>query len=276
MKSVVVNGSVAVSLCLLLCLLGGARPTRAQGYGSNTGQGYGGQMGPASGGPAGASSKKLGAPVTVLPAGTVFAVEMKQPFRIAQTRKGDRILLDVLEVNPRQRDSVPGQVASLPIRSNVSLGLPRGCQISGQIAGIQEMVVQGKTQRSAILLLDQLIGRDGKVRPFLGAISVSDDPSNLPRWLDERKYENKDHASSAESMAVVIPWAADLGPIGIGAAVFFTRKYQKMKMERLALKDATQAAVTIIDGDIEPVVDKGKTVYPWFYVISTYRTQYAE
>jgi len=74
---------------------------------------------------------------------------------------------------------------------------------------------------------------------------------------------------------VVLPWAANLGPIGIAAAVFGSRIYYKHKLQKEELASAIAMATSFIDGDIIPQInDKGIEENPRFFVISTYPTTY--
>lgn len=205
----------------------------------------------------------------VMPAGTTFWVTLPKPFRLASAVKGQKIEVDVLTVNPRK------QTSSLPIRSNANPGLPPGCALRGEVLDLRQTKDRkGRTQRTAVVIFNELIEPTGKSQPFLGAMSNSEDDL-LPGWLQDRKYALKDKASAAESMSVVLPWAADLGPIGIGLAVMASRFYFARKMQREEHQLAALAAVSFIDGDLEPQRNqKGDLEDPAFFVISTFQFEY--
>lgn len=215
------------------------------------------------------ASQPASANQLILPESTVFWVQLQKPFLIAKAKKGDTFEVDILTINPEKKTS------SLPIRSNADPGVPKGSTLKAQVVTIHDAKDRhGKTFREVEIIFDALIGADGKTRPFLGAISNSGS-ENLPRWLEQRRYDAKDRASNAESMAVVLPWAADLGPIGILAAVVGTRIFQKNAAKRGALRTATAMAIGIISGDLVEAKNKdGEMEMPCFYVISTMETRY--
>ena len=204
----------------------------------------------------------------VLPEGTVLWVEAPQPVRLQSLSRGQTVSLNVLSVNPRS------QVSSVAVRSNAAPGLPSGCKINLQVIDVRESRQKGKTTRSAVVVANKLILNTGQEVPMLGALSANDD-GTLPGWLEKRRYALKDKASSAESLAVVLPWAAELGPIVIGAAVLGTKAYQNRKMKRQDARMSELMAISTIDADLLPQKNSnGRLETPKFFVISTREIRY--
>lgn len=187
-----------------------------------------------------------------IPAGTAFSVTSRNGLTLAKASKGTRIVADVEQINPancHEEDLSDGK----PFGSNFQVQLAPGeHQLTAQVVDLRSFKdASGRERRMAFVLFDQLLTPDGRKVPFLGAMSSS--PSAvLPPSYDEERYKDQSHASEAQSLAVVLPWAADTGPIGIAVASLLTRHYQKDRMERRSLERATQAAMSVVVRDMRP------------------------